>query len=195
MKVEIMNKTPERVELVFEEVPYYIANILRRYCIAQVPVYAIDSVIFYENNSSFFDEYIAHRIGMVPIKTPKGAPAESNVGFYLDAAGPKKVYSQELKSTDKGIVVAVENIPIVKLAEGQSIRLEGKLKKGIGREHMKFQSGISSYEIKDDGKISFFCESLYHMDAGDVVKRALDEIIDDLDSLEKAIEKATKKAK
>ncbi|MEM4335535.1 MAG: DNA-directed RNA polymerase subunit D [Candidatus Anstonellales archaeon] len=195
MKVEIVKNTPERVELVFEDIPYYIANIIRRYCISGVPVYAIDSVVFYQNNSSFFDEYIAHRIGMIPIRTPKGSPAESNVGFYLDATGPKKVYSQELKSTDKEIVVAVENIPIVKLAEGQSIRLEGKLKKGIGRNHMKFQSGIASYEIVDDKRINFFCESLYHMDAGDVVKRAIDEIIHDLDSLEKEIEKATKKAK
>jgi|YelNatPaOPRAMG01_1025707.scaffolds.fasta_scaffold11241_8 DNA-directed RNA polymerase subunit D len=190
MKIELVKKTPERVEMVFEDVPYYIANILRRYAIAKVPVYAIDSVIFYENNSSFFDEYIAHRIGMIPIKTPKGSPEQPNVGFYLDATGPKKVYSQELKSTDPEIVVAVENIPIVKLAEGQSIRLEGKLKKGIGRDHMKFQSGIASYEIKEDGKINFFCESLHHMDAMDVVKRAIDEIIDDLDSLEKAMKKA-----
>ncbi len=190
MKVELVKKNPERIEMVFEGVPYYMANILRRYAIAKVPVYAVDSVTFYENNSSFFDEYIAHRIGMLPIKTPKGSPAESNIGFYLDAIGPKKVYSQELKSTDKDIVVAVENIPIVKLAEGQSIRLEGKLKKGIGREHIKFQSGISSYEIKPDGKIFFFCESMHHMDALDVVKRALDEIIGDLESLEKAIKKA-----
>ena len=189
MNVDIVKKDPERVEMVFEGVPYYIANILRRYAIAKVPVYAIDSLIFYENNSSFFDEYIAHRIGMIPIKTPKGSPAESNIGFYLDAVGTKKVYSQELKSTDKEVVVAVENIPIVKLAYGQSIRLEGKLKKGIGRDHMKFQSGIASYEIKDDGKIFFFCESLHHMNAGDVVKRALDEIIHDLNSLEKAIKK------
>ncbi|MGB9719488.1 MAG: DNA-directed RNA polymerase subunit D [Candidatus Anstonellales archaeon] len=190
MKVELVKKNPERIEIVFDDVPYYMVNALRRYAIAAVPVYAIDSVTFYENNSSFFDEFIAHRIGMIPIKTPKGSPAESNIGFYLDAVGPKKVYSQELKSTDKEVVVAVENIPIVKLAEGQSIRLEGKLKKGIGREHMKFQSGIASYEIKNDGKISFFCESLHHMDAVDVVKRALDEIINDLESLEKAIKKA-----
>jgi len=189
MNIEVLKISPERVEMVFEDVPYYIANIIRRYAIAKVPVYAIDSVTFYENNSSFFDEYIAHRIGMVPIKTPKGSPPEPNVGFYLDATGPKKVYSQELKSTDNEIVVAVENIPIVKLAEGQTIRLEGKVKKGVGGEHMKFQSGIASYEIKPDGKIFFFCESLYHMDAIDVFKRALDEIIGDLESLEKAIKK------
>ena len=45
------------------------ANALRRSMIGEVPTLAIEDVRIYDNTSVLFDEILAHRLGLVPIKT------------------------------------------------------------------------------------------------------------------------------
>ncbi|NPA22231.1 MAG: DNA-directed RNA polymerase subunit D [Candidatus Micrarchaeota archaeon] len=154
-----------------------VANALRRYLIGGVPVYAIDKVIFYENESSFFNEYIAHRLGMIPIKVKKDV---EDGRVMLDEKGPKKIYSGDLMPNSKDIEIPIKNIPIIELLEGQTLRLEGVLKKDRGLHHAKFQSGIASYRQLDDNTFEFFVETLYHFEPKELVEKAKAQIREDL---------------
>ena len=45
------------------------ANALRRAMIGEVPTLAIENVRIYDNTSALFDEMLAHRLGLIPIRT------------------------------------------------------------------------------------------------------------------------------
>lgn len=192
MKIEITKEEGNKLQLELSGVNTSFANAVRRYMMSAVPVLAIDEVTFYDNSSMVFDEFIAHRVGLIPILTPAGIPAEAEITFYLDAKGPKIVYSEEFESKDKEVKVARGKIPIVELREGQELRLEGKAVLGTSKKHAKFQPGISAYEIAD-GKYKFMVESFYQMGPKDLLLRAVSILEEDLATLGKQLEKVKKK--
>lgn len=161
----------------------------------RVPVLAIDSITFYDNSASMWDEYIAHRIGLMPIVTPAKTPASAEIIFTLDSEGPKQVKSGEFKSSDDGIRMALDEITVCSLGEGQNLRLEGKAVLGDATRHAKFQAGLAAYDEQDDGKMYFFVESFHQMSPQEVIKRGSDAILKDLDALLKGVskKKTTKK--
>ncbi len=157
-------------------------NLIRRYAISRVPVLAIDRVVFYENNSSFWDEYLAHRIGLVPIVTPETLPEEIEIYFSIDVDKPGKIYSSDLKSEDKEVKVALDNIPLFTLVEGQSVKLEGFAKLGIAAQHAKFQAGLVSFDQESE-KQKMFVETFYQMSPSDLISRTCNLILKDIDNI------------
>jgi DNA-directed RNA polymerase subunit D len=131
------------------------ANALRRAMIAEVPTLAIDDVRIYDNTSALFDEMLAHRLGLIPIKTDlatyssketcacegAGCPGCS-VTFTLSVEGPKTVQSGDLIPQDPKAVPVHDNIPIVKLTKGQKLVLEARAVLNTGKEHAKWQPTI-----------------------------------------------------
>jgi len=190
MKAELVESKGNRISLKLSGTNLSIVNAIRRYCIGRVPVMAIDSVMMYENTSSMFDEYVSHRIGLIPIITPKGVTGEMEVAFSVDESGPKVVYSGDLKSQDKDVKVARDQIPIISLFEGQNLRLEGKAVVGTGATHAKFQSGIAAQEEDEKGGINFMAESFYQMSPKELIVRGCKQLETDLTDLGKALKKA-----
>jgi DNA-directed RNA polymerase II subunit RPB3 len=56
------------IKFILSETDISVANTLRRIMIAEVPTLTIDLVEFSENTTVLNDEYIAHRLGLIPIR-------------------------------------------------------------------------------------------------------------------------------
>jgi DNA-directed RNA polymerase subunit D len=194
MKLAIDKKHGNRLEFMAKDTSVSFANMIRRYGIGRVPILAIETVTFYDNSSAFWDEYIAHRLGLMPVTTPEKLPAQAEIVFSLDAEGPKVVYASDMKSSDKDITVAKGTIPIVTLGPSQHLRFECKAVLGTGRRHAKFQSGLVSYGVEGDN-VRFLVESFFQMEPADVILRACDVIEEDIELIEEALGKKPEKKK
>ncbi|MFP3950325.1 MAG: DNA-directed RNA polymerase subunit D [Candidatus Micrarchaeia archaeon] len=190
MKTELIESKGNFLSMKVEGIGTPLMNAIRRYCIGHVDVMAVDSVTMYENTSSMFDEYISHRIGLLPLVSPKGLKEGMEVSFSLDESGPKIVYSGDLKTTDKDVKVAKDRIPIITLFENQNLRLECKAVTGTGQSHAKFQSGIAAYGEEKEGTFVFKVESFHQMKPKELVARACKKLEKDVLDLAKALKKA-----
>ncbi len=198
LKLKIIKQADDRVEFNISGIDINLANALRRTTITEIPVMAIEKVTFYDNSSILNDEILAHRLGLIPLKTDlktynllsecncKGdGCSRCTVTLTLDVSGPVAVYSKDLKSTDPEITPVHDSIPIVKLTEGQKVKLEAIAQLGIGSEHIKWQGGIASYEIKDNKSFDFFVESYGQLSVYELISKAFDvfgNMIDELKS-------------
>lgn len=138
-------------------VPLQYANALRRICLNGIPVFAIDTVDIIENSSVLPDEGLAHRLGLIPIKTvlsrfnePSKCDCKSETGcsnckvmLVLDSGDSditRTILSNELTSEDDTVKPTSDKIPIVQLAPGQRIKVECYARLGRGTEHAKWNS-------------------------------------------------------
>jgi len=155
LEVKIIEEKDNILRFLLSGTNHTYANALRRAMIAEVPAMAIEDVIMVENTSVLYDEIVAHRLGLIPLKTdldayvlPEECDCKSELGcskcsasFTLEAeaAGePVMVYSSDLKPETEVIPVS-GNIPIVKLGPAQKLRLELYARLGRGIEHAKWQ--------------------------------------------------------
>jgi|TARA_B100001167_G_scaffold86111_1_gene51906 DNA-directed RNA polymerase subunit D len=147
LSLEITNENEQNVSVKIKGVPLQYVNALRRICLNGVPIYAVESVDMLENSSVLADEGIAHRIGLIPLKTDLSASKDGNendkIMLTLDSGvsdETRTILSGDLKSQDNNVVPTSNNIPIVTLAPGQSIKFEAYARLGKGTEHARWNS-------------------------------------------------------
>ncbi len=193
IKVKVLEESGNSVTLQLEGIDRSYANAVRRFSIAEVPVMAIDDVVILENSSVVYDEILAHRLGMIPIKTdldrynlPEDCDCGNPLGchkcrvlFVLDAKGKDKVstvYSGDLVSEDREVRPVSESIPLVKLAQGQSVKLEAYARLGKGKEHAKWQpcTVAALTEGKSEGVYNLMVESVGGLPARRIVTKAIE---------------------
>ena len=78
MSLEIINENEQKISVKIKGVPVQYANALRRICLNGVPIYAVESIDVLENSSVLADEGVAHRIGLIPLKTDLEASKDGN---------------------------------------------------------------------------------------------------------------------
>lgn len=70
-KIKILDIQPDRLSFDLSNTDISMANSLRRVMIAEVPILTIDLVNFEENTTVLQDEFIAHRLGLIPLRSKK----------------------------------------------------------------------------------------------------------------------------
>jgi len=163
LSLEIINENEQKVSVKIKGVPIQYANALRRICLNGVPIYAVESIDVLENSSVLADEGIAHRVGLIPLKTDLEASKDGNendkIMLTLDSGVSEEtrtILSGDLKSQDNNVIPTSDDIPIVTLAPGQSLKFEAYARLGKGIEHARWNSAniatLTDSE-KDDEKI------------------------------------------
>ena len=147
MSINIISQNEQKIAIKLKGIPLQYANELRRLCLNGVAIYAIDTVDVLSNSSVLADEGIAHRLGLIPLKTELSSVEQDNpsdrIMFTLDSGETQEtrtILSGELKSQDTIVNPVSENIPIVTLAPGQRLKLEAYARLGRGTEHAKWNS-------------------------------------------------------
>lgn len=161
MEIVSLGKTKEKISFLLKNSNATFANSLRRAMISEVPVLAIEDVELRKNSSVLYDEVIAHRLGLLPIKTDlksyvlprdcscKGEGcARCRLKMTLKARGPGLVYASDIKSKDSKCTPVYPETPIVKLLKGQELELEATAVLGEGKEHAKWSPGLVWYRYK-----------------------------------------------
>ena len=157
MSFNIISQNEEKVSVKLKGIPLQYANALRRICLNGVPIYAIETVDVLSNPSILAYEGMAHRLGLIPLKTELSAVQQDNesdkIMLTLDsgiATETRTVLSGELKSQDNTVKPISDNIPIVTLAPGQDLKFEAHARLGRGTEHAKWNSANISTLTESD---------------------------------------------
>lgn len=208
MKVEYLKKEDKKARFAVKGISFPLANAIRRAMMTYVPSMAVDSITVYENTSPLYEEMIAQRIGLVPLGTDlktyslreeckckgKGC-ARCQATFILEKSGPGFAYSGDMKARDPKTKPVFDKIPIVKLGEGQKLKMEMTARLGFMTEHAKFQGSLASYKQLSDKDFEFFVESYNNLSAKEIIDIALDALEERAAELEGAFSenKAAKK--
>lgn len=68
IQIEHLKISHNKIKFLLKNCDVSVANALRRAIIAEVPTLAIEFVTIEENTSALHDEFLAHRLGLIPIR-------------------------------------------------------------------------------------------------------------------------------
>jgi len=165
-QIEILEITDEKMVFVLSKTDTSMANALRRIMISEVPTMAIDLVELENNTSVLWDEFIAHRLGLIPLTSAamkdynytrdcscmdrcQYCSVELTLSVRNDSSEPRDVTSRDLYSNNPNVIPVdcqlnaegkpiQEPILIMKLGKDQELKLTAIAKKGVGKEHAKW---------------------------------------------------------
>ena len=193
--LEVVSKTNERIVLRFNNIPRQYINAIRRISISEVPTLAIDDVVMMENSSVMHDEAIAHRLGLIPLRTdlkrfvlPQDCDCNNSLGcskcrvlLVLDSEANDKtkvVTSGELVSEDEVVTPVSRDVPIITLAPSQKLKFEAYARLGLGSNHAKWQPTTCSTvtDGKDQNQSILTVETTGALTAEETIDAAIERL-------------------
>ena len=198
-----VNKKGKAMTFLIKDVNAVFVNTLRRLIVEEVPVMAIDTVEFRKNTSALYDEFVAHRLGLIPLKTDLKSyelPSKCSCGgvgcakcqvkLSLNTKKEGLVLTDKLKSQDPKVVPVFDEFPIVKLIPGQQLQLDATATLGVGRTHAKYVPGVVFYrqqptlsvvkKVSDPEAVTKSCpKGIFEVKGGElkVIKDSVDSCI------------------
>ena len=196
MSLQIINQGEQKISVKLQGMPLQYANALRRICLNGVPIFAIDTVDILENSSILADEGIAHRLGLIPLKTELSAIETSSDSDRImltldsgDATETRTIFSGEIESQDDTIKPISEKIPIVTLAPNQRIKFEAHARLGRGIEHAKWNSSniATLTETDKDDEHILTVETTGALEPKDIILASINELSNRLDKFKETV--------
>lgn len=173
-----------------------IVNAIRRIILDEVPTFAIEEVEIISNSSPLYDETLAHRLGLLPLKTDLKSYnfrdmckcggvgcALCEVKLSLKEEGEGFVLSSSIKSDDPKVIPAHKEIPVTKLFGEQKIEANLKAILGKGREHSKW-APAHAYLKEDKSKLDLIIEPFGQLTGKEIYNGAIDILCTKIDELE-----------
>lgn len=207
ISADILERTNDRVVIKFKNISRQYINAIRRIAISEVPTLAIDDVVILENSSVMHDEAVAHRLGLIPLRTaldryvmPQNCDCGSTLGcsrcrvmLVLDSEAMEKtkiVTSGELASEDEFVQPVSKEIPIVALAPAQKLKFEAYARLGIGKDHAKWQPTTAAIvkDGEDDKESILTIETNGAMTAEEIVEAAMEKLSTKINEFHKTIQ-------
>ena len=155
--LQLLERGESNLKFIISDTDVSMVNALRRIMYAEVPTIALHSVEIVANSSCLTDEFLAHRLGLIPLTSSgvnymndyRRCDCQTNcvkcsVTFTLAQKNYDPEYllvtTDDLKSSDPHCAPIRFEDPIViaKLAQNQELSLKMIARKGIGQEHAKF---------------------------------------------------------
>ena len=138
MRIDRLELDARSCRLALSECTEAKVNALRRTLLSDLPSIAADSVRVFANTSCFPDEYVAHRIGLMPLR---GALREATL--RVECTGPCRVLGRDLSSPDGSVVVMAPDSLVVELQEGERFVADVHVAVGTGAAHSRWCSAVA----------------------------------------------------
>lgn len=193
--IEVLENINDKVVIRFINAPRQYVNAIRRLSINEVPTLAIDDVVILENSSVMHDEAVAHRLGLIPLRTdlhrfvlPHDCDCNSTLGctkcrvlLSMDSEANDKtkvVTSGDLVSEDEVVKPISTEIPIIVLAPAQKLKFEAYARLGFGKDHAKWQPTSASVVIdgKDENESILTVETNGALTAQETITAAIERL-------------------
>ncbi len=161
IKLEKIKEERKKNKLVFKlsNSTDVFANTIRRMVIEEVPTLAVEDVEIKDNNTALYDEMLALRLGLSPIKTdlssyrlPKNEDevteksAQCTLQLRIKSSKKGMVYAEDAESSDPKCTFVYPKMPIVKLLSKQKIDVTMTAVMGQGKDHTKWSPGWAFYK-------------------------------------------------
>jgi len=148
-----------KVLLMLEGSDEVFANTIRRLILEEVPTLAVEEVEIKDNDSALYDEMLALRLGLIPIKTDLSSyrlpqspqeveekSASCTLQLKLKSSQKGLVYAEEAESADSKCTFAYPKMPVVKLLSKQKLDVTMTAVMGQGKVHTKWSPGYAHYK-------------------------------------------------